>query len=668
MPMQESQNNQTGDSTGQSAGETHLPILGLIENLEGACQPGVSPETFIKEILRSSVALSDAVYGAYWGIDPEARAPVVRAQLMPQVSKQGVEGWLRALSELAVGAMQQSIIRYSDIPEPADRMMTGANYIALAIPVRGDATITGAINIVVVKNNPILSDAGIALLRLVADFGLFFSNASSAKKFEDFYNSLSSAWDIIGEMLAFTCPFEMSQVLANRARVSLKADRVSVGLVKGNTKVKVVAISGEDIVDKRSNTVRAIQNAQTEVVVSGEAGFFSTQAKESEIAVQTARNPQHERLAKSREVHSVYSVPLRKEQDLVAVVTFEFSASPCDEGTRQIIDVTTGQVAPILHLSLENKRNFFKRSWDGIKKSAQWIFGKEHPWRKAAAVAVAALAAYAYFGTIEFKIAGNCALEPFRRHVYAAPFNSTIKAVMVKPGMRVKSGDTLVEFDREEIELKLRETRSELSSTRLDETIYRFSEQEIAKANAARARIEAKKARIALLQQQLSKATLKADTSGIVISGDFHQDVGRPVRTGEQLVEIAPLKKLVLLVEIDQGDIEYAKAGLKGRFTTKAAPDEHYDFTVSKVRPAPEIRNNKSVFIAEAIIENNISPVTKGGKKAGGEGERAPAANEKSKELRPGLEGAAKLYIGRRKFAWVMTRKIVNWVRLRLWW
>ncbi len=36
--------------------------------------------------------------------------------------------------------------------------------------------------------------------------------------------------------------------------------------------------------------------------------------------------------------------------------------------------------------------------------------------------------------------------------------------------------------------------------------------------------------------------------------------------------------------------------------------------------------------------------------------------------LSPGMEGAAKVEVDRRNVAWVVTRKMLNWLRLHLWW
>lgn len=640
----------TYDSQQQSKGEdrqagqtTHLPILGLIESLQQHCQADTPAETFIAEVLRGFVALAEAHYGAFWTVDPSTRTAAIAAELMPQISQEGARGWAAVLGEVAVGVIEQAIIRYQPVSEPAGRLLTGQQYVALGFPVRGDEGAAGCVTVVVRQESGVLSDAGIAMLRLLADFGLLYSAVRSAARFEAFYTSLSSAWEVVGEALAFTDPQEMAHVLADRARTAFGAERVSVGFV-GRSKVTVKAISGEDILDKRSNVVRLIQAAQTEVLVSGEPGFYAQSAELEERTGQMTRNPQHERLVRESRADAAYSVPLRKEGDVIGVWTLEFgSATPLTQELRQVIDVASGQVGPVLHLSRHNARGPFRRIGAAFTGAVKWVLGKEHPWRKAAGLAAVAVLAYAVLGRVDLNISGSCVLEPSFRRVYTAPFETTIRSAPVRPGDTVVEGQVIVEFDRDDLELRLREVGSSLTSAEKEMDTY-LAQQKMPQYAEARARWQALSAEKELLERRIARAEVRADFAGIVIVGDLSQDIGRPVRMGEHLIEVAPLDTLVLDVEIDQGDIGHIGVGQEGRFTTKAQPDVAIPFRVAQVRPTPEIRNGVSVYVAEATVQN-----------ADG-------------WLRPGMEGAAKVRVGRGNVTWVFTRKLVNWLRLHLWW
>lgn len=626
----------------EGSGDTGLPVLGLIERLEQACRPGTPAEVFVRELVAGFVALAEAHYGAFWHVDGQSGRVATQLELMPRVSNRAAKAWTPVLEELAVGVIQQNIIRYHRVPEPADQLLTGETYMALGFPVTGQTLVAGCVTVVVKGDSAVLTGAGVALLRLVSEFGMVYSSSDSAARYKNFYGSLSSAWDVVGEALAFTNPAEMAQVLADKARTALGAQRVSMGLVKRG-KVQVTAISGEDMVDKRSNIVRLIQAAQTEVFISGEAGRYDRTAPDTERSEQLSRNPQHERLSRVGDCDIAYSVPLRKGEDLVAVWTFEFTREALGEEARQVIDVTSGQVGPIIHLALENHRGMLKRATDALRWGAQWVFGKEHPWRKTAGAAIAAVALFAIFGKVAFNISGSCRLAPAQIQVYAAPFDSIISSAPVKPGDTVTKGQPVVEFDKEELQLQLRQAQSQAASIekKMSSALAQAKMSDYKEAEAALAGYNAQ---IELLQARLTRTVLVAATPGVVITGDLRQDIGRSVQMGEQLVQIAPLENLLLEVQIDQGDVGYVKAGQSGTFTTKAAPDSRIPFKVTAVRPTPEVRSGGSYFIAEAMVENS-----------GG-------------VLSPGMEGAAKVQVGRDKVLWVVSRKLVNWLRLHLWW
>jgi hypothetical protein len=35
--------------------------------------------------------------------------------------------------------------------------------------------------------------------------------------------------------------------------------------------------------------------------------------------------------------------------------------------------------------------------------------------------------------------------------------------------------------------------------------------------------------------------------------------------------------------------------------------------------------------------------------------------------MRPGMEGVAKVSVGKRRYVWIWTRKIINWIRMKFW-
>ncbi len=78
-----------------------------------------------------------------------------------------------------------------------------------------------------------------------------------------------------------------------------------------------------------------------------------------------------------------------------------------------------------------------------------------------------------------------------------------------------------------------------------------------------------------------------------------------------------------------------------------ALPDYGFDFEVTKVTPIVEAKEGETYFIAEAQL------LMKG--------------EETQAQLRPGMEGVAKVSIDERLTISIWTRELVDWLRIQYW-
>ncbi len=152
-----------------------------------------------------------------------------------------------------------------------------------------------------------------------------------------------------------------------------------------------------------------------------------------------------------------------------------------------------------------------------------------------------------------------------------------------------------------------------------------------------------------LLEHQIGEATLVAPIDGTVVSGDLKRQIGAPVQTGDVLFEIAPLHALraVLQVPEDRMTDLLATGGegniASGTLASVAHPGDYIEFEVERINPVAEVVDQKNVFeVRVRLLQNRPW-------------------------LRPGMKGVAKVDVGRRSYAYLWTRRAVNWVRMKLW-
>ena len=128
------------------------------------------------------------------------------------------------------------------------------------------------------------------------------------------------------------------------------------------------------------------------------------------------------------------------------------------------------------------------------------------------------------------------------------------------------------------------------------------------------------------------------------MEGDLKRQIGAPVKTGDVLFEVTPLDSLRAVLHVKEDQIVDVQVGQAGRLATASYPGQRIRFEVEQISPMAEVVNQENIFKVRAHLL------------------------ETPPWMRPGMEGVAKIDLGHRSYAWMWTRKIVNWVRMKLWW
>ncbi len=110
----------------------------------------------------------------------------------------------------------------------------------------------------------------------------------------------------------------------------------------------------------------------------------------------------------------------------------------------------------------------------------------------------------------------------------------------------------------------------------------------------------------------------------------------------DHLFEIAPLDSLRAELYVPEDEISEVRIEQEGRLATASFSDQRLRFIVERINPADEVVNNRNVFkVRVRLLETRPW-------------------------IRPGMEGVAKITIEKRRYAWIWSRKAVNWIRMKL--
>ncbi|MGC5703843.1 HlyD family efflux transporter periplasmic adaptor subunit [Pseudomonas sp. NFXW11] len=147
---------------------------------------------------------------------------------------------------------------------------------------------------------------------------------------------------------------------------------------------------------------------------------------------------------------------------------------------------------------------------------------------------------------------------PLAGRVVAAPLDGVIAEFLVKPNQAVKSGDLLVRFDSTSLKAQADVAQRALgvAEAELKANAQRaFADAESnSRIDLLAARVEQKRAERDYAAELLKRSEVRAERDGIAVFADAERWTGKPVQTGERLMEIADPTQAELRIELAVGD------------------------------------------------------------------------------------------------------------------
>jgi RND family efflux transporter MFP subunit len=242
----------------------------------------------------------------------------------------------------------------------------------------------------------------------------------------------------------------------------------------------------------------------------------------------------------------------------------------------------------------------------------------------------------------EYRVAADAVLEGGVQRAISVPVDGYVLSAAVRAGDLIAAGQEMARLDDRELLLERQRWAAELSQRALEYDQAQARGQR-AEAQIVRAQMAQAEAQTQLLDEQLARMTLLAPFDGIVISGDLSQSIGKAVRRGEPLFELAPLDSYRVVLKVDETDIDELAVGQSGHLVIASMPDRRFALVVDNVTPVSVSEEGRNYFRVEASL------------------------TEPTERLRPGMSGVGKVEVGERKLIWIWTHGLIDWARLKLW-
>jgi RND family efflux transporter MFP subunit len=349
----------------------------------------------------------------------------------------------------------------------------------------------------------------------------------------------------------------------------------------------------------------------------------------------------HEQLLRVDGNGSVCTLPLRADGESVgALILIRDRSNAFDEITVDLIGGIADRVGPLIHLKQRESRSGWDNSVQTLRAWFGRFFGAGHLRLKAMAAACILVLSMLMLIQTDHRVSAVSSVEGALQQAVVAPFTGYLSSANARAGDQVGEGQVLAVLDDRDLLLE-----HEKWSTERDKHSKEYQQalavRDRAKVSVMSARIAQAEAQLRLVDEQLQRTKLRAPFAGVLVSGDLSRALGAPVERGQLLFEIVPSEGYHVTLEVDEHDVAAVETGQQASLRLTGMPDETIPLRISHIFPVASADAGSNHFRVEGKLESR------------------PAG------LRPGMQGVAKIVVGRASLLTVWTASLLD--RLRLW-
>lgn len=626
--------------------QTKRQIRALVNEIAQISRSDVAPEEFHAEFLQRVVAALGAIGGAIWTTDDSGRLGLGYQINLQEARLHDNEEANKTHSALLYHMLRSS---ETDAIVPPHSGGEGANdggnptdFLVLFGVVQTELEKVGIVEIFQRPDaNPVTQKGYLQFVRQVTRYAADFYKNRQLKNFSDRQSLWTQLEDFTRNIHKTLNMRETVYTVANESRRLIECDRVSIAICRG-AKAKIEAVSGQDMVDKRSETVKLLGDLATAVVKANEPIVYTGDS--SQLAPQVEKALEEYVDASHTKTIAVFPLVARTvdendaddtERDKIvvpppfgALIVEQIEDARVSEHMMKRVEIVVEHARVAIGNSLDYNRIFLAPVWQAIGKSKVLTTARMLPKTISVAIGVVALILAFIFVPWNFNMHCDGSLEPLvRRNIFAREAGK-VDALHVRHGAEVKEGDLLLVLSNNELEAEWQKNIGELNETTkqilaLQEASYQAKDAERIRVAGQLAqyveRERTLKAQQKILNARREDLNVRAPISGTVMTFDLENKLkNRPVQPGQILLEIArPEEGMILELDMPEkrmghidGYLRQLKANdpdarLKAKFVMMVDPSQNYEATVVEEHDRAENRGTEETIVQlKATIDN----------------------------------------------------------------
>jgi multidrug resistance efflux pump len=212
--------------------------------------------------------------------------------------------------------------------------------------------------------------------------------------------------------------------------------------------------------------------------------------------------------------------------------------------------------------------------------------------------------------------------------------------VLSQNDLDISHRDTAIE---ESTVMELEQLVAQIGATIQQLSAHRIEGQDSSSTSAA---IEVESKNLDLLESQMMPIDLVAPFDGVVIEGERRNLLGSSVKRGDKLFRIAQVRDLYVILQVPEHAIRELRDDVQAELLLLSQPGEKIKLKVASFVPMAQVKGEEgNQFLLKAQILDPAAPW-----------------------WRPGMTGIAKIEVGYRNITWVLFHRMIDKLRLWLWW
>ena len=640
--------------------QTEITHNRLVQRLLGS---GANLPAFMAELARTQAAVVAGTEACAFVLDkdPDGGAGLKLVQHIrndnasPDVRKRAQEAFRqiagRCVSEGRDGAIVVGEAKGDNDPE-------GPQYCIVTL-LRNEQAVVAVSAVICRCRNDDLAAQRLQAMQLVAGYFDLYTLRRSHDQSKSVAKSHQDVLQLAGAFATGDGFKAAANGLCNELAGRMGATRVALGWVKTGLRrqhdIVLQAISHTEEFDKKQELSVQLIKVMEECYDQQEVVQFDPAGGSTENI-----SREHQILSRMEGGSRVLSVPLRRTiargkekqagdatDQIEGILTLEFPAEK-EAGQQEAttLAVAAELLAPQLRDRYDNDRWLATKAATSSRDTLGMLIGPKHMLAKVIVVALIALAVFLVLPIATYRVTAPFTLEPVGKRVISAPVDGKLEEVLARPGDVVAEGDVLSRFDTEEFEDQRYAASREAVSLRTQASAAN-QRGELAESRSLNLQAEAAEARAAEAQGKIERGTVRATIAGVVLTGDFTERVGDVVQRGSPMYEVAPAGgDLRAVLSVEERDIQRFAVEDRGYLATKSQPGVKHPFVVDEVIPlsgAEEGTNRFKVRAAE------------------------PADYTWPARWKAGQQGQAKIDAGTSSYGYIMTHRLWDYLRIKLW-